>query len=117
MNFSEYQEISKRTMPEIKGDLDLKLARFNYALGLNTESGEAGDMIKKHLAHGHDINIGELVKEAGDVLHYLSGICSLYGISFGDVAEANIIKLQNRYPNGFSEDASRNRKEYSDSHD
>jgi len=84
---------------------------LNGALGLTGEAGEVADMIKKHIFHGHELNRGELVKEIGDCAWYLALLCYAIEISLEEVMIANIEKLQNRYPEGFSESASINRTE------
>ena len=67
------------------------------------------DLIKKSVFHGHDVDKGEIKKELGDVLWYLSQIARLAGLSLEEVAVANIEKLSRRYPDGFSREASINR--------
>lgn len=107
MNLNEYQNLSKRTMPD---KLDKKAAA-NYAMGISGEAGEVTDIFKKVIFHGHKDNYDEIRKELGDVLHYLSGLATICGMSLEDVAQKNIDKLQKRYPNGFSEQDSRNRND------
>ena len=84
---------------------------LNGALGLTGEAGEVSDMIKKHIFHGHDLNRGELVKEIGDCAWYLALLCHAIDISLDEVLIANVEKLRNRYPEGFSSEASINRTE------
>lgn len=84
---------------------------LNGALGLPGEAGEVADLVKKYIFHGHDLNRGELVKEIGDVCWYLALLCHAIDISLEEVMIANIEKLRNRYPEGFSESASINRTE------
>lgn len=98
MELNNYQNLSERTLPE--GSLKDKTT--NYALGLTGESGEVADCIKKWAFHGHILNLEELSKELGDVLHYISGLATFHGLELEDIAEANINKLKKRYPNGFS---------------
>lgn len=107
MNFKDYQMLSKRTMPkEFDG-----MAKSNYAMGLAGESGEVVDLIKKWVHHGHVEDKFDLEKELGDALHYLTGLATMYNLSLEGIATKNIIKLMERYPDGFSQEASRNRKE------
>lgn len=105
MKLNEYQEVSKRTMPKE----DMKKVSANYALGLTGESGEVADIIKKWVFHGHSLDRMELKKELGDVLHYLSGLCTIHHFTLEEVATANIEKLMKRYPSGFSTERSVNR--------
>lgn len=107
MKLNEYQELSKRTMPKE----DMKKVSANYAMGLTGESGEVTDLLKKWIFHKHDLDRMELKKELGDVLHYLSGLATLHHFTLEDVAQGNIDKLKKRYPEGFSEQASKERVE------
>lgn len=102
MDFNTYQELSKRTMPPYGNYAEHRDTLGNYALGLAGESGETVDLIKKKLHHGHEVSLEEIKNELGDVLHYLSGIATIFDISLQDVAEANLAKLSKRYPNGFN---------------
>lgn len=79
------------------------------ALGLAGEAGEAADMVKKHLGHGHELNLDKLTKELGDVLWYVAALADYIGVSLDSVACMNIDKLRARYPNGFSQEASKAR--------
>jgi NTP pyrophosphatase (non-canonical NTP hydrolase) len=102
MNFNEYQELSKRTMPQKFYGGFTVLDKSNYAMGLAGESGEVVDLIKKIVHHRHEIRADKLEKELGDVLHYLSGIATMYNLSLEHIAIENIEKLKKRYPNGFN---------------
>lgn len=105
MDFNDYQKLANRTLYGNEQVLT------NCALGLAGETGELIDSIKKYTFHGHDLNKEELVKEMGDVLWYLSQIAEWADIPFEEVAKQNIEKLQCRYPDGFSKEASLNREE------
>lgn len=105
MSLNDFQSMSRRTFPA-----STPSGIANYALGLVCEAGEVGDHIKKHVYHGHELNRDEVLNELGDVLHYLSGLSYMCGYSLEDVAEFNIRKLNKRYPNGFSQEASLNRE-------
>ena len=107
MTFDEYQALAKRTLPEGPRSEGLSVS----ALGLAGESGECVDIIKKHLHHGHDLDRAKLVKELGDVLWYVAAMATTIGVSLDEVGQQNILKLRARYPEGFSYEASKNRKE------
>lgn len=81
------------------------------AMGLNGEAGEVVDLLKKFVFHGHKFDKEGLVKELGDVLWYVALICDSLGIPMEEVMEKNIKKLKERYPEGFTEKASINRKD------
>jgi NTP pyrophosphatase (non-canonical NTP hydrolase) len=76
-------------------------------------------LVKKHVFHGHDADPdrkaadrANFVKEAGDVLWYLSQLSKQWGVSLEEIANTNIAKLAARYPQGFSKQASLARPEY-----
>ena len=96
-NFSSYQANAERTAKGFNNPYMIA----NWGLGLAGETGEVIELIKKSQFHGKGLDIDELAKELGDVLWYVSAICTQVGLSLEDVAERNIDKLMNRYPNGF----------------
>lgn len=108
MRLNEYQNLSKRTLPN-KG---LRDNLSNYGMGIAGEAGEVVDALKKVLHHGHDLEVDKVKKELGDCLHYIAGIATFLDLTLEEIAYENIEKLKKRYPSGFSEEASRNREEY-----
>ena len=81
------------------------------ALGLAGETGEVVDEIKKHIGHGHDLNVSKLRYELGDVLWYVAGLAQALGLTLEDVAAGNLEKLRARYPEGhFTRERSVNRQ-------
>lgn len=102
MNFDEYQKLAMRTS---SSESDLIAA----VLGMCGESGEVADKVKKARCQGHELNTEDLLKELGDVLWYVTLGAQELGFSLDTVARMNVAKLEARYPNGFSKDASRNR--------
>ena len=80
-------------------------------MGLIGEAGECQEIVKKAMFHGHELDIEALLLEAGDVLWYLTELCNELGISVDTIAKLNLQKLKNRYPDGFTHEASRERKE------
>lgn len=109
MNLSEYQELSKRTLPDHLTWDDKKNAISNYSMGLAGEAGEVIDVLKKFVHHGHTLNIHALEEELGDLLHYVAGTATILGLSLEGIATGNIEKLRKRYPKGFSSRDSINR--------
>lgn len=100
ISFNEYQNISKETAIYPK---DKELALAYVALGLNGEAGEVAEIIKKLIRdcenlNEHDMLIAKdkICKEVGDVLWYLSAICCEFDLTFNEVAQTNINKLQSR---------------------
>ena len=108
MEINEYQLLAMRTLNK---ELDQKEVLTNSVMGLCGESGEACDLVKKHLFHGHELDRDALIKELGDVAWYLAEAATAIEIDLSEVFERNIEKLKKRYPEGFSEEKSINRTE------
>jgi NTP pyrophosphatase (non-canonical NTP hydrolase) len=106
MNLDDYQVKAVRTAND---NVDTKMALAIVGLGLAGEAGEAVDLIKKHVGHGHPLDVVKLEKELGDVLWYVAVAAWYLGIPLSKVATKNIDKLWQRYPDGFSTEASMNR--------
>jgi NTP pyrophosphatase (non-canonical NTP hydrolase) len=107
MTGNEYQQLAARTAPK-----DCMRERLlNYCLGLVGEAGELIDHVKKVLYHGHPTNKPKVREEAGDMLWYIANILREFDITLDEVMALNIEKLRQRYPEGFSEERSRNRRE------
>jgi NTP pyrophosphatase (non-canonical NTP hydrolase) len=107
LTLDDYQELAARTAGA-GGDGDRRL--IIAALGLAGEAGEFANMVKKLTAHGHQIDTNTLADELGDVLWYVAEAATTCGINLGDLAQQNVEKLRQRYPEGFSEERSRNRE-------
>lgn len=79
------------------------------ALGLAGEAGEVADTIKKAVFHRHGLDRDVVIKELGDVLWYVAALATKLGVSLEDVAQRNVAKLRERYPEGYSSAASQAR--------
>lgn len=106
MEINEYQKLALRTA----SNLNPKYPRLlNGLMGLTGESGEAMDMMKKHLFQGHDIDVDHMAKELGDISWYLAISADAIGYDLEKIFQMNIDKLKSRYPDGFDSDKSINR--------
>ena len=106
MTVQEYQELAMRTK---NNDLTREQHLIDGVLGLCGESGEVSDMLKKHLFQGHDFKKDDLINELGDVMWYIALICESQHLSMNGIMVRNIDKLEKRYKDGFSVEASINR--------
>jgi NTP pyrophosphatase (non-canonical NTP hydrolase) len=106
MTIDEYQRLA---MVTLNPALDKKDVLINGVMGLCGESGEAIDIVKKHLAQGHALDKEKLVKELGDVAWYLAETAYALDVPLSQVLEQNIRKLRARYPEGFDAEKSRHR--------
>ena len=111
MDANDYQKLAARTLIERPGfepsDADIMLV-WN-ALGLAGEAGEVAELVKKGILHQHGLDHDRLKKELGDVLWYAAALCTRLGLDMGAVMQANIDKLLERYPDGFSATDSKRR--------
>ncbi len=108
MTINEYQKLAMTTL---NPDLDKKDVLINGVMGLCGESGEVIDIVKKHLAQGHELDKEKIIKELGDVAWYMAEIATVLDVELEDVFVQNIEKLKRRYPEGFSTEKSVNRTE------
>ena len=107
MTANEYQAVALRTANKALTNEELLL---DGVLGLAGEAGECVDIMKKHLFQGHDLDKVHLMKEIGDCLWYAAVASHALGYTLGEVMAANKAKLEARYPDGFCEFRSRNRR-------
>lgn len=106
---NEYQEFAMRF---VNRELDETQTMVNAVMGLCGESGEAIDLVKKHIGQGHDLDKVHFAKELGDVAWYLAEAAYSIGYDLETILEMNIEKLSKRYPEGhFSVERSINRPE------
>lgn len=108
MTINEYQKLAMTTLNPALSPKDVLI---NGVMGLCGESGEAIDLVKKHLAQGHELDKEKLAKELGDIAWYLAETASAIGYSLEDILQMNIDKLRARYPDGFAVERSVNRDE------
>lgn len=102
--FTEYQDKTDQTAvyPEVGTGT---IIAVNYvALGVANEGGEVAGKIKKAWRDDDskitDKKREELIGEMGDVLWYLAQLANELGVSLGEVAEKNIVKLLDRRERG-----------------
>lgn len=106
MTANEYQALAMKTLNPA---LSRKDVLINGVMGLCGESGEAIDLVKKHLAQGHTLDREALIKELGDVAWYLAETAYALDTDLETVLQKNIDKLRSRYPEGFDAERSVNR--------
>ncbi len=98
MTINEYQQLAMTTLNPA---LNKKDVLINGVMGLCGESGEVIDLVKKHLAQGHDLDREKMIKELGDVAWYLAETAYALDVPLEEVFRRNIEKLKARYPEGF----------------
>lgn len=100
LGFSAYQQAATRTSAVVATDHPIVYP----ALGLANEAGEVAGKVKKimrdHQGRISDADREALALELGDVLCYLSEMCTRLGIGLEEVAAGNIAKLADRAARG-----------------
>ncbi len=117
INFSRYETFVDAVTSDASKDfvaladrmveLDRKGANIERLLtagvGINAEGGEFLEIVKKMVFQGKpwdDHNREHLIIELGDLLWYVAQATQALGVSFEEVIERNITKLEKRYPGG-----------------
>ena len=107
MNINEYQ---REAMTLLNPALTEKDVLMNALMGLCGESGEAIDLMKKHLYQGHPLDRDKLIKELGDIAWYLAEAATGLDMELSEVFQRNLDKLHARYPQGFDTQRSQHRE-------
>jgi len=101
MTFDEYQQQALTTVLST-GDKFKDL--LHWVLGINGESGEVAEKLKKIIRDKDGVvseeDKQELAKELGDVLWYLAVFAQDLGVSLDDIAAQNLAKLKSRKDRG-----------------
>lgn len=100
MTFDDYQKQALTTAhvdPQHAGTL---MENTIWALGIIGEAGEVAEKWKKIVAYKEgkitDEDRAELKKELGDVVWYIAVMAHGLGLSFDEVMQLNVKKLQDR---------------------
>ena len=117
INFNRYEEFVSAVTSEAStnfvdfadriGELDREGANIERLLtsgvGINAEGGEFLEIIKKMIFQGKPWdkdNKEHLIIELGDLMWYVAQACMALEVSFDEVIERNVKKLEKRYPGG-----------------
>ncbi|MBQ2213913.1 MAG: nucleoside triphosphate pyrophosphohydrolase family protein, partial [Erysipelotrichaceae bacterium] len=90
MKINEYQKLAMKTLNPELSERDVLI---NGVMGLCGESGEAIDIVKKHLAQGHPLDKEALAKELGDICWYVAETAQVLGYDLETIMTMNIEKL------------------------
>ena len=104
VNFAMYQERTEDTAVYPEAGSGSTAALQYAALGLNGESGEVANKVKKIARDdGGKLTIEKMMalqKELGDVLWYVAAMCREIGVTMEEVATFNILNLAGRQERG-----------------
>src|SRR5687768_13953920 len=107
MTLNDYQDAATRTSNLRLSDTERLL---DAAAGLAEEAGEILGLVRKHAYQSRELDRETLKIELGDALWCLAMTATSVGLTLDDVAAANVAKLSARYPQGYSDTASRERR-------
>lgn len=102
----EYLELTARTCKFFPVGLEMngfKMDLLHAILGISGEAGELVDGFKKHLIYNKPLDVENLKEEAGDILWYMALLLRTIDTTFEEVMAANIVKLQKRYPEKYTD--------------
>lgn len=106
MTLKEYEQAASRTCPSLNSlDIDM----IHMILGIQTESAELADILKKNIAYGKPIDWINYEEEIGDLMWYIINLCRMTGFNLEDILDKNIAKLRQRYPDKFTTNLALNR--------
>jgi NTP pyrophosphatase (non-canonical NTP hydrolase) len=106
MNFADYEQGAARTSNAGLSESDRLM---DAAAGLAEEGAEVLGLVRKHRFMGHPLDRDRVAKELGDALWCLAMTARAAGLTLDAVAEGNLAKLRARYPEGYSDERSRER--------
>ena len=73
------------------------------------EAGELFDAIKKSVIYEKELDVENVIEELGDIEFYLEGVRSALGITRLQTLAHNILKLDRRYGEEYSDEAAQER--------
>ena len=107
MTLDEYQGSAERTL---NPRLDARQRMLDAAAGLAEEAGEVLGIVRKHAFQSREVDREQLKLELGDALWCLAMTARSAGFSLGEIAAANVAKLQARHPDGYSDAVNREQR-------
>jgi NTP pyrophosphatase (non-canonical NTP hydrolase) len=92
ITYGEFVATLAKKLPTEADDL------MHAAVGISGEAGELLDAIKKHWVYNKPLDYENIKEELGDLLFYITAMMLLTRVDLQGVLDANIQKLQKRYP-------------------
>ena len=110
MTFDEYQ---KQALTTAVNDYEPLMEKTIWAMGVAGEAGEVVEKWKKIVAYKDgkisEEDLTELAKELADVVWYIAVMAHSLGLSFDDIMQQNLEKLQSRKARGVQKGVGDNR--------
>lgn len=98
-SFYEYEKLASSFALYPEAGTGSPMALAYTSLGLVGEAGEVSEKVKKLIRDGK-LDRPLTAKELGDVLWYVTATAKELGYTLTDIAEINIVKLQDRQDRG-----------------
>ena len=73
------------------------------SVGMCAEAGEFTEIVKKIIFQGKPVteeNMFHMKRELGDIMWYMAQACIALDVTFEELVEMNVEKLEKRYPGG-----------------
>ena len=105
MDFREYQTLALRTEKPLATPA---LRSMHAALGLTTEVGEYTTEVKRMVIYEKPLDEdrrAHMAEELGDIMWYMAIAADALGLPLEGICQANIAKLQARFPDAYSNEA------------
>ena len=115
MNTNEYQELAARTICDQKNaswkmstnypllNPHGKIELMHSVMGMSGEVGELASALEKWIWYGQTFDRQNVYEELGDLLWYIAEACTALDTTIEQVMVANILKLQTRYPDKYTD--------------
>lgn len=78
---------------------------MHAGVGIAGEAGEILDSLKKTWVYNKPLDRANVIEEIGDMLFYTRKLMDMMGVDLTEVLNANMVKLNKRYPSGKYSDA------------
>ncbi len=82
---------------------------LHMAIGLAGEACELLDTVLKHVVDNEPLDVENLIEESGDISFFHTGLRHAANMTRDEALQANIEKLQTRYPVGYTNEAAQQR--------
>lgn len=105
LTIRDFYRLAKRTM---NPKLTYEQMKLHALHGIASECGEIHGIYQKTY-QGHELHKERVMDEAGDLLWFVMELCFAEDIDPEEMLEFNVHKLNQRYPEGFSPERSKNR--------
>ena len=104
MNLNKYQALANRTAKSLPTTID---DLMHAQIGMTTEVGEFATTLKKMSIYGQPMTVekrNNLIEELGDLMWYVALAATALQGPLDFVAQHNVDKLMERYPDKYSDE-------------